>query len=223
MIKNKFKAKIRKLDKNISKSLLCEILLSEKMQKCPLCQTQYNDLTQVCPLNHCSNCGSLNLKSFKKRSFRSLSAKQNFIFILPPLGFFILVYGYLFVQGDLIPFLSIVALYAVFFISLLFRITVKNSNCQDCNAKNFPHVANINLNPIKKSGAVIDDEEITQKIAKTVLDGLSKEQKKHNKRDMKIRIIGAASMIVIAVLGTFFLKPDSALFEEIIEMIKSFN
>jgi len=198
-------------------------MLNEKMQKCPLCQTQYNDLTQVCPLKHCSNCGSLNLKSFKKRSFQSSRSKQNFIFILPPLGFFVLVYGYLFVHGNLIPFLSIVALYTVFFISLLFRITVKNINCQDCSAKNFPSVANINLNPIKKEGTVIDDEEITQKIAKTVLEGLSKEQKKHNKRDMIIRTIGAASMIVIAILGTFFFKPDSALFEEIIEMIKSFN
>jgi len=193
------------------------------MQKCPLCQTEYNDMTQVCPLRHCSNCGSLNLKSYKKRSFHSSRAKQNFIFILPPLGFFVLVYGYLFVQGDLIPFLSIVALYTVFFISILFKVTVKNIHCQDCNAVNFPSVTNINLNPIKKDGKVIDDEEITQKIAKTVLEGLSKEQKKHNKRDMIIRTAGAASMIIIAILGTFFFKPDSALLEEIIDIIKSFR
>ena len=193
------------------------------MQKCPLCQTQYNDMTQVCPLKHCSNCGSLNLKSFKKRSFQSSRSKQNFIFILPPLGFFVLVYGYLFVQGDLIPFLSIVALYSVFFISLLFKLTVKNINCLDCNARNFPSVTNISLNPIKKAGTVIDDEELTQKIAKTVLEGLSKEQKRHNKRDMIIRTIGAVTMIIIAILGTFFFKPDNALFEEIIEMIKSFK
>jgi len=198
-------------------------MINEKMQKCPLCQSQYNDLTQVCPLKHCSNCGSLNLKSFKKRSFQSPRSKQNFIFILPPLGFFVLVYGYLFVQGELIPFLSIVALYTVFFISLLFKLTVKNINCQDCNAKNFPFVTNINLNPIRTEGTVIDDTELTQKIAKTVLEGLSKEQKKHNKKDMLIRTIGALSMIVIAILGTFFFNSDNALFEEIIELIKSFK
>ena len=193
------------------------------MQKCPLCQTQYNDMAQVCPLKHCSNCGSIDLKSFKKRSFQSSRSKQNFIFILPPLGFFVLVYGYLLVQGELIPFLSIVALYTVLFISLLFKLTVKNINCQDCNAKNFPFVTNISLNPIRKPGTVIDDEEFTQKIAKTVLEGLKMEQKKHNKRDMIIRTIGAVSMIIIAILGTFFFKPDNALFEEIIEMIKSFK
>ena len=193
------------------------------MQKCPLCQTEYNDMAKVCPLNHCSNCGSLSLQSFKKRNFQSSRAKQNFIFILPPLGFFVLVYGYLFVQGDLIPFLSIVAVYTVFFIGILFKITTKNIICMDCNAKNFPSATNISLNPIKKGDAIIDDEEITQKIAKTVLDGLSKEQKKHNKRDMIIRTAGAVSMIIIAILGTFFLKPDNALLEDIIEMIKSFN
>lgn len=193
------------------------------MQKCPLCKTEYNDMAQVCPLTHCSNCGSLNLQSFKKRSFQSSRAKQNFIFILPPLGFFFLVYGYLFVHGDLIPFLSIVALYTAFFMGLLFKITIKNINCLDCKAKNFPSVTNINLNPIKKGDVIIDDEEITQKIAKTVLDGLSKEQKKHNKRDMVIRTTGAVLMIVIAILGTFFLKPDNALLQEIIDLIKSFN
>lgn len=192
----------------------------EKMQRCPLCQTQYNDLTQVCPLKHCSNCGSIDLKSFKQRSFQTPRAKQNFIFILPPLGFFVLVYGYLFVQGELIPFLSIVTLYTAFFIGVLVKFTEKNISCQDCNAKNFPPVTNINLNPIKKSEKVMD-EEITQKIAKTVLDGLSKEQKKHNKRDMIIRIMGATSMMIIAILGTFFFKPDDAMLEEIIKIIKS--
>jgi len=193
------------------------------MQKCPLCHTEYNDMTQVCPLRHCSNCGSINLKSYKKRSFQSTRAKQNFVFILPSLGFFALVYGYLYVQGELISFLSIVALYSVIFISVLLKITTKNSNCQDCNAKNFPSVTNISLNPIKKNEIIVDDDEITQKIAKTVLEGLSKEQKKHNKRDMVIRTTGAVSMIIIAILGTFFIKPDNVLLEEIIEMIKSFK
>ena len=189
------------------------------MQKCPLCQTEYNDTTQVCPLKHCSNCGSLKLQSYKKRSFQSNRAKQNFIFILPALGFFVLVYGYLFVQGELVSFLSIVAVYTVFFISILFKITIKNINCQDCKAKNFPFVSNINLNPIKRN-STIDDEDLTQKIAKTVLEGLAKEQKKHNKRDIMVRIGGAISLITIAILGTFFVNPDDILIGEIIGMIK---
>lgn len=193
------------------------------MQKCPLCKTEYNDVTKVCPLKHCSNCGSLDLKSYKKRNFKSNRAKQNFVFILPPLGFFVLVYGYLFFQGELIPFLSIVAVYSVFFISMLFKVTIKNIDCKDCNAKNFPFVSNINLNPIKKGDVAIDSEEITQKIAKTVLDGLSKEQKKHNKRDMIIRTVGAVSMIIIAILGTFFFKPDDTMLKDIMEMMKSFT
>ena len=193
------------------------------MQKCPLCQTEYNDMTQVCPLRHCSNCGSLRLKTHKNRSFQTSRSKQNFIFIIPPLGFFVLVYGYLFVQGELIPFLSIVAIYSVFFISILFKITIKNINCQDCNARNFPFVSNINLNPIKKNDFVIDEDDITKKIAKTVLEGLSEEQKKHNKKDILIRIAGAASLVAIAILGTFFVNPDDILLGEIIEMIKSFK
>jgi len=67
----------------------------------------------------------------------------------------------------------------------------------------------------------MESEELTQKIAKTVLDGLSKEQKKHNKRDMLIRTAGAISMIIIAILGTFFLRPDDELLKEIVDMIKS--
>ena len=90
------------------------------MQKCPLCQTEYNDVAKVCPLRHCSNCGSLKLHTHKNRNFQSSRAKVNFGFLLPALGFFVLVYGYLFFQGDLIPFLSIVAIYTVFFIAVLF-------------------------------------------------------------------------------------------------------
>ncbi|MDX1441100.1 MAG: hypothetical protein R3237_01405 [Nitrosopumilaceae archaeon] len=190
------------------------------MQKCPLCHTEYNDAAQVCPLTHCSNCGSLNLQSYKKRSFQSTRAKHNFIFILPPLGFFVLVYGYLFVQGELISFLSIVAVYCAFFLGVLFKITLRNINCQDCKAKNFPSVKDINLNPIKRDTS-IDDKDLTKKIAKTVLDGLAKEQKRHNKQDMIIRIIGAISLITIATLGTFFVNPDDVLLGKIIEMIQS--
>ncbi len=180
-------------------------------------------MAKVCPLKHCSNCGSLKLQSHKKRSFHTSRAKQNFIFILPPLGFFVLVYGYLFVQGDLIPFLSIVAVYSVFFIGILFKITTKNINCEDCNARNFPFASDINLNPIQHKGKSIDDEDLTKKIAKTVLDGLSKEQRKHNKKDIMVRIAGAVSIVIIAMLGTFFVNPDDILVGEIIDMIKSFQ
>lgn len=205
------------------KSLLWENRFTEKMQKCPLCHTEYNDLTQVCPLKHCSNCGSLKLNSHKNRSFQTSRAKQNFVFILPPLGFFVLVYGYLFVQGDLILFLSIVAIYSVFFISILFKITIKNINCLDCNAKNFPFVSDINLNPIRTESPTIEDEDFIKRITKTVLEGLSKEQKKHNKKDIIIRTVGAISLIVIAILGTFFVNPDDVLLGKIIEMIDSFK
>jgi predicted nucleic acid-binding Zn ribbon protein len=198
-------------------------MLTEEMQKCPLCQTEYNDMAKVCPLKHCSNCGSLKLQIHKKRSFQTPRAKQNFVFILPPLGFFVLVYGYLFVQGDLVSFLSIVTVYSVFFISILFKITIKNIDCKECNASNFPFASDINLNPIKQNGTLIDDEDLTKKIAKTVLEGLSKEQKKHNKKDILIRIAGAISLVVIAVLGTFFVNPDDILLGEIIDMIKSFQ
>lgn len=192
------------------------------MQKCPLCQTEYNDMTIACPLKHCSNCGSLKLQTHKKRSFQSDRAKQNFIFILPPLGFFVLVYGYLFVQGELISFLSIVAVYSVFFISILFKITEKNINCLECNAKNFSSVSNININPIKREDS-IDDKDLTKKIAKMVLEGITKEQKKHNKKDIIVRIISAVSLTIIAILGTFFVNPDDVLLGEIIDMIKSFQ
>ena len=194
-----------------------------EMQNCPLCQTEYNDMTRVCPLKHCSNCGSLKLQIHKKRSFQTPKAKQNFVFILPPLGFFVLVYGYLFVQGDLVLFLSIVAVYSVFFISILFKITIKNIDCKECNAKNFPFVSDINLNSNKRNGTLVENDDLTKKIAKTVLEGLSKEQKKHNKKDIMIRISGAVSLVVIAILGTFFINPDDILLGKIIDMIKSFQ
>ena len=193
------------------------------MKRCPLCQTEYNDVTQVCPLRHCSNCGSLQLQSHKKRRFQTSRAKQNFAFILPPLGFFVLVYGYLFVQGDLIPFLSIVAVYSVVFIGILFKVTIRNIDCKECNAKNFPFVSDIDIDSAKLNGDLVDEEDLTKKIAKTVLEGLSKEQKKHNKKDIIVRIVGAVSLIVIAALGTFFVNPDDVLLGEIIDLIKSFQ
>ena len=193
------------------------------MQKCPLCQKKYNEMAKVCPLKHCSNCGSLKLQSHKNRSFHTSRAKQNFIFILPPLGFFVLVYGYLFVQGDLILFLSIVAIYSVFFIAILFKTKKQNINCKECNAKNFPFLSNINLKLINLKETQLDDEELTKRISKTVLEGLSKEQRKHNQKDIIIRIAGAVSLVGIAILGTFFVNPDDILLEEIIDMIKSFQ
>ena len=198
-------------------------IFTEEMQKCLLCQTEYNEIAKVCPLKHCSNCGSLKLQTHKKRSFQTPRAKQNFVFILPPLGFFVLVYGYLFVQGDLVIFLSIVAVYSVFFISILLKITIKNINCKECNARNFPFVSNIRLNSIKQNETSIDDEDLTKRIAKTVLEGLSKEQKKHNKKDILIRIVGAVFLVVIAILGTFFVNPDDILLGKIIDIIKSFQ
>jgi len=191
------------------------------MKRCPLCQTEYNDLVKVCPLKHCSNCGSLKLQTHKKRSFQTSRAKQNFVFILPPLGFFVLVYGYLTVQGSLIPFLSIVSVYSVLFISILVKITIQNIDCKDCNARNFPFVSDINLNSITLNGNLVDEDDLTKKISKTILEGLSKEQKSHNKKDILIRIIGAVSLIVIATLGTFFVNPDNVLAEKIIDLIKS--
>jgi len=192
------------------------------MQKCPLCQTKYSDITKVCPLKHCSNCGSLKVLTHKKRSFQTSRAKQNFVFILPPFGFFVLVYGYLFVSGDLIPFLSIVAVFSVFFIGVLFKITVKNVNCTKCNAKNFPFASNIRLDLIKQNDDLFD-EDITKKISKMVLEGLSTEQKKHNKKDLIVRIISASFLVIIAIFGTFFVNSDDAMLGEIIDMIKSFQ
>lgn len=192
------------------------------MQKCPLCKTEYKQMTKVCPLNHCSNCGSLNLQTHKKRSFKSNRDKLNFILILPALGFFVLVYGYLFVNGELIPFFSIVAIYSVFFIGILMKTTKQNIDCVDCKAKNFSSISKINLNPILKNGSAIDDDSLT-KISKTILEGLSKEQKKHNKKDIMIRMGGAVCLIIIAILGTFFVNPDDVLLGKIIEMIKSFQ
>ncbi|HJJ23322.1 MAG TPA: hypothetical protein OQH54_06375 [Nitrosopumilus sp.] len=191
------------------------------MKRCPLCQTEYRDIAKVCPLRHCSNCGSLKLQIHKKRSFQTSRAKQNFVFILPPLGFFVLVYGYLFVQGNLIPFLSIVTIYSVFFISILFKITIQNIDCKECNARNFPFVSGINIDSTTLNRNLVDEEDLTKKISKTILEGLSKEQKKHNKKDILIRIVGAVSLIVIATLGTFFVNPDDVLVGEIIDLIKS--
>ena len=134
-----------------------------------------------------------------------------------------LVYGYLFVQGDLIPFLSIVAVYSVLFIGILFKVTIRNIDCKECNARNFSFVSDIDINLAKLNGDLVDEEDLTKKIAKTILEGLSKEQKKHNKKDIVIRIVGAVSLIVIAALGTFFVSPDDVLLGEIIDLIKSFQ
>jgi len=55
------------------------------------------------------------------------------------------------------------------------------------------------------------------------LKACQKNKKKHNKKDILVRIIGAVSLIVIAMLGTFFVNPDDVLLSEIIDLIKSMN
>jgi len=100
---------------------------------------------------------------------------------------------------------------------------MKNIDCRKCNAKNFPFVSDININSAKLNGDLVDEENLTKKIAKTILEGLSKEQKKHNKKDIVIRIAGAVSLVVIAALGTFFVNPDDILLGEIVDLIKSFQ
>jgi len=192
------------------------------MQNCPLCKKEYNDVAEVCPLKHCSNCGSLNLQFQNKRSFQSTRAKQNFPFVLPPVGFFVLVYGYIFLKGDLIGFLSIVAGYSVIVIAILFKKTIKNVNCNECSARNLHTISQIKLkNAQKKQIDTLNDDDLTQKISRTVLDGLSEEQKKHNKKDILVRIAGATALVIIAIIGTFFVNPDDALLDEIIQIIKS--
>ncbi|GKS67958.1 hypothetical protein YTPLAS73_15050 [Nitrosarchaeum sp.] len=121
----------------------------------------------------------------------------------------------------MIPFLSIVSVYSVFFISILVKITIPNIDCKECNARNFPFVSDINLNSITLNGNLVDEDDLTKRISKTILEGLSQEQKSHNKKDIMIRIIGAVSLIVIATLGTFFVNPDNVLAEKIIDLIKS--
>ena len=100
---------------------------------------------------------------------------------------------------------------------------MKNINCKECNARNFPFVSNVSLNLMKQNGTLIDGEDLTKRIAKTVLEGLSKEQKKHNKKDIMIRIAGTVSLVVIAILGTFFVNPDDILLGGLNDMIKSFQ
>ncbi len=184
-------------------------------------QTEYNDMVKVCPLRHCSNCGSLKLQTHKKRSFQTLRAKQNFVLVLPPLGFFVLVYGYLFVRGDLISFLSILAIYSVFFIGILLKTTLQNVDCKECNARNFPFVDGVNINPDKSNAAAAGGEDLTKKKSPKQFLRDSKEQKRHNKKDIVIGITGAVSLIVIATLGTFLVNPDDVLVGEVIDLIKS--
>ena len=189
------------------------------MQNCPLCKKEYNDVTKVCPLKHCSNCGSLNLQTHNKRRFQSSIAKLNFTIFLPVIGFFVLVYGYIFVNGDLISFFSIVAVYASIILGSLLKTTIKNINCKDCTARNFPFISNIQLNA-QKSESTLDDKDLAKKISKTVLDELSAQQRKHNKKDIIVRIVGATALVIIAIIGTFFVNPDNVLLGEVIDNLK---
>jgi len=63
--------------------------------------------------------------SFQRREIFRRLMNNKIMFIFPPLGFFVLVYDYLFVNSDLILFLSIVAVYYVFLVSILLNITKK--------------------------------------------------------------------------------------------------
>jgi len=190
------------------------------MLNCSLCKKEYSDVTKVCPLKHCSNCGSLNLHTHNKRRFQSSIAKLNFTIFLPVIGFFVFVYGYIFVNGDLISFFSIVAVYAGIILGSLLKTTIKNINCKDCTARNFPFVSNIQLNA-QKSESTFDEKDLAKKISKTVLGELSEQQRKHNKKDIIVRIAGATALVIIAIIGTFFVNPDDVLLGEVIDMIKS--
>lgn len=191
------------------------------MQYCPLCKTQYNDIAKVCPLEHCVNCGSLDLRKQTSRSFVDRDTRNNFIgFTSFGLIFIAFYTSVVFLaKGEWEIFTIIMILTLSVAVLVFLNKTRHNSNCRSCQARNFKPIEDTKLRKGKKKkedmNEVVDDEhpESTTEISKSILENLSLEQKKHNRRDLFLKILGLVATAVILIIANFITNPQQILLE----------
>lgn len=177
------------------------------MQFCPLCSKEYNNITKVCPLDHCNNCGSLDLKKQKSRR-PNKGFGDSMIGAGVGLGFLI-IFGTLIANAASLLYTSIPISMAIGLgILAYFRASTQNFSCVSCRSNKFTPIANIKVKKTKKldtENGIQEDIEYQDKdgIIKKI-DSLSESQTKHHKRDIILKIIGISVTAIIGVAGLVF-------------------
>jgi len=179
-----------------------------------MCTKEYNDVAKVCPLEHCPNCGSLNVKQHRIRKFVENSV-GNIIMISMFLFVFVGWFGILptinsSLEMRVIPF-AIAAFggYVIYYFN-----TRSHYNCKDCQNRGFSCAVEIKLKKhrIKKEDMKSDEIEFKQEEITQKLNDMSKTQVRHNRRSIIIRIIGIVSGAIVSVLGIVFQEDLLAFF-----------
>lgn len=174
------------------------------MQYCPLCSKEYNDITKVCPLDHCNNCGSLDLKKQKSRR-TNRGFGDNMIGAGVGVTMFS-IFGILFASTSNVIYSVIPISIAIGIMVLVYvRSTIPNFSCVSCLSNKFTPLSKVKVKKIKK---INSENEIKEDIEYEDKDGiikkineLSESQTKHNKRDIILKIIGISVTAIIGIVS----------------------
>ena len=169
------------------------------MQYCPMCSKEYNDIAKTCPLEHCPNCGSVDIQKQKSRRRKSDTGERIFFFSFGFGAIALLSLGIAQYYGVIYHSISI-PLVIVMILTAYHNSSIQNFYCKSCMAKKFTHIFNIKLKKTRKTTEVDNDIEYQDKdgIMKKI-DSFSAIQTKHHKRDLILKLIG---ITVSASLGS---------------------
>jgi len=169
------------------------------LQVCPLCNKEYNDIAKTCPLDHCKNCGSLELQ---KTRFRSLTkyGKANHSVFTGTVGFITGV-GSLYLYSKYNEwFYALIAGIITVGSSYLFyrKYSFKDYSCNSCKARKFQPVTDIYLRKVRKATDVRKEDTIESVNTRTnMLDEIINAKTEHEKRNFKVGLIN----LIVGVIG----------------------
>lgn len=178
------------------------------MQFCPLCNTQYNDIAKVCPLEHCTNCGSLELQKMRSRSLSSFD-KSNLLSTAGALGLMsvfvsLMVYDkygpVVFAADSLVTGIPAMLLY------LTKSRTVKE--CKSCKAKKFQPVTNVKVEKGSQSESVTLSNESKPAGKSEMIDAIVRIQEKGNRRNFIIGLLSTIGIFVGIVVSIWISHPE---------------
>jgi len=177
------------------------------MKYCPKCTKEYNINTKVCPLDHCPNCGSLELKRQLSREYRRYGFSN-----IVTAGIFIVIFGGMFTaltfaSGIVYGFIGLSILIAISTMLVLSQ-TKPNFMCTSCKAKKFTPDNLIKLHYKDKQKTGVNNTSMTyepeQNDISKKFDEFSEVQKEHHKRDFILRIVGIVIGAIFGIVGLIY-------------------
>lgn len=179
------------------------------MQSCPLCNKGYNDIAKVCPLDHCTNCGSLELQKMRSRSLSKYD-KGNITSIIALIGFmafFGVAYGY----SKLGPIILAIGASAVGVPATVFYLVKSHQNmeCKSCRARKFQPITDVKLQKGKRT--VEENKPVVESYDKNksnTIDEIIKIQEKNNRRNFIIGLLSTIGIFIGIIVTIWISRPE---------------